>query len=199
MVDAEIDPGDALFALPANGLREERVELRATIRERCERAAEVLADAPSGIAWCHLNNESALLAKLIDGAVEVAGSDSPDEKEEKLAAFAAGKYRVLVTKPSIGAWGLNWQHCHRMTFFPSHSYEQYYQAVRRCWRYGQESPVTVDVITTPGGSGTLANLQRKANAADRMFESLVAHMHRGVGVRNAQTFDQKGSVPTWMS
>jgi hypothetical protein len=104
-------------------------------------------------------------SRLIDGAVEVTGSDSR-EKEEKLRAFSNGGDPNLVTKPSLGAWGLNWQHCHRMTYFPSHSYEQYYQAVRRSWRFGQTEPVTVDVITTEGGQNTLANLQRKAAQAD---------------------------------
>ena len=159
----------ALFDVPANGLREERDELRRSLTERCEKAAELLADARPGIAWCHLNAEGDLLAKLIPGAVQVAGSDDPDVKEERLSAFSRGEIRVLVTKPSLGAWGLNWQHCHRMTYFASHSYEQAYQAVRRCWRFGQAEPVTVDIITTPGGSRALASLERKAAQADSMF------------------------------
>jgi hypothetical protein len=189
----------ALFDVPAHGLHEQRQEARASIPERCENAADVLADAPSAVAWCHLNDESALLAKLIDGAVELAGSDSPDEKEAKLLGFSRGEYRVLVTKPSIGAWGLNWQHCHRMTFFPSHSYEQYYQAVRRSWRFGQRHPVTVDVITTEGGADILANLERKAARAERMFEALVAHMRDGMTITPGATYDQKTQVPTWLS
>lgn len=190
---------DTLFDVPAVGLREEREEQRRTVRQRCEMTAEVLADADSAVAWCHLNDESALLAKLIDGAVEVRGSDSPDEKEDKLVAFGQGKFRVLVTKPSIGAWGLNWQHCHRMAFFPSHSYEQYYQAIRRCWRFGQRNPVTVDVITTPGGSNALANLERKATQADRMFEALVAHMRHGMAIDPGVHFDQTMEVPAWLA
>jgi hypothetical protein len=198
-VKASLGRPDTLFDVPAVGLREEREEARRSIRERCEAAAEVLADADSAVAWCHLNDESKLLAKLVDGAVEVSGSDSPEEKEDKLVGFSQGKFRVLVTKPSIGAWGLNWQHCHRMTFFPSHSYEQYYQAVRRSWRFGQQHTVTVDVVTTPGGANALANLQRKADQADRMFEHLVAHMRDGMAIDTATTYDQPVEVPTWLS
>ena len=188
----------ALFDVPAVGLREERAELRKTLPERCERAADVLADADSAVAWCHLNDESAQLTKLIDGAVEVSGSDPPDEKEDKLVAFSQGKVRVLVTKPSIAGWGLNWQHCHRMTFFPSHSYEQYYQAVRRSWRFGQENPVTVDVVTTEGGSRALENLQRKATQADRMFDALVTYMRDAMAVHRDDNFDKAMEVPAWL-
>ncbi len=137
-----------------------------------------------------------MLTELIPGAVELSGSDSPDAKEEKLHAFSDGTIRCLVTKPRIGAYGLNWQHCHRMTYFPSHSYEQYYQAVRRMWRFGQTEPVTVDVITTEGGSRVLANLQRKAAQADAMFTALVQHMNEALAVK-AHTYDQPIEVPPW--
>jgi hypothetical protein len=151
------------------------------------------------VAWCHLNDESAMLAKLIDGAVQLAGSDSPEEKESKLLGFSRGEYRVLVTKPSIGAWGMNWQHCHRMAYFPSNSFEQYYQAVRRSWRFGQQHPVTVDVITTQGGASVLANLERKAAQAERMFEHLVTHMRDGMTVNPSTTYPTETQVPTWLS
>jgi hypothetical protein len=149
------------------------------------------------VAWCQLNAEGDLLTKLIDGAVQVSGSDDPDRKEEVLAAFSRGEIRVLVTKPIIGAWGLNWQHCNRMTFFPSHSYEQYYQAVRRSWRFGQKRPVLVDIVTTEGGSAALKNLTRKAAQADRMFEALVAHMLDALAIDRANRFEQEVEVPSW--
>lgn len=189
----------ALFDLPAHGLREQRDEARITVTERCEKAADLLADADRAVAWCHTNDESALLAKLIDGATELSGSDTPEQKEAKLTAFTRGEYRVLVTKPSLGAWGLNWQHCHRMTYFPSYSYEQWYQAVRRCWRFGQASPVTVDVVTTEGGSGILAALERKAAQADRMFDALVAHMRDGMTVRPITDYPTPTEVPSWLA
>lgn len=188
-----------LFDIPAVGLREERDEARRTIRERCEAVAELLADVTPAVAWCQLNDEGALLARLIDGAVEVSGSDSPDAKEEKLAAFTRGEVRVLVTKPKIGAWGLNWQHCCRMAYFPSHSYEQWYQAVRRSWRFGQTKPVRVDVVTTEGGVNVFRNLERKAVAADRMFDALTAHMRDALEIRRSVSYDRKIEVPSWVS
>lgn len=188
----------ALFDMPAVGLSEEREENRRTLTERCEAAAAVLADAPHGVAWCHLNDESALLARLIPGAVELTGSDSDDAKEEKLGAFTRGEIRVLVTKPVIGAWGLNWQHAHRMTYFPSHSYEQMYQAVRRMYRFGQPDPVTVDFIATPGMKRVLDNLHRKATAADEMFTRLVEHMNAAQAVQ-PHVYDQKMELPSWAS
>lgn len=187
-----------LFDVPAVGLHEEREEVRRTLTERCEKAAELLADANPGVAWCHLNDEADLLVKLIDGAVQVSGSDSPEEKEEKLHAFSDGKIRVLVTKPKLGAWGLNWQHCNQMTYFPSHSYEQYYQAVRRAWRFGQERPVTVDIVTTPGGERTFSNLSRKAVAAGRMFDALTRHMRDALGVHAVSDYPNPVELPSWL-
>lgn len=198
-VQARTPSEDALFDLPAVGLREERDEARRTIVERCEAAAGLLADAEHGIAWCHLNDEGDLLAELIDGAVQVKGSDSVDAKEESLAAFSRGEIRVLVTKPTIAGWGLNWQHCHRMTFFPSHSYEAFYQAVRRCWRFGQTNPVTVDIVTTEGGARALANLERKARQADAMFDALVAHMRGATAIRRDTDYPTPVEVPAWAS
>jgi hypothetical protein len=196
-VTARVRRDGHLFDLPAVGLQEEREELRRTIHERCEATAEVLADADTAVAWCHLNDESKLLTRLIGGAVEVTGSEPLEAKEEKLAAFGRGEVRVLVTKPKLGAWGLNWQHCNRMSFFPSHSYEQYYQAIRRSWRFGQQRPVLVDVITTEGGVNALANLQRKAAQADVMFAALTAHMRDAAGVRRADPYDKPVEVPPW--
>lgn len=197
-VDASRPAEGTLFDVPAHGLREEREESRRTLFERCEAAAKALGDADRAVAWCHLNDESALLTEMIGGAVEVAGSESAEAKEEKLAAFTRGEIRVLVTKPAIGAWGLNWQHCHRMTYFPSHSYEQWYQSIRRCWRFGQEHPVEVDVITTEGGSRVLANLTRKADQADAMFTALVEHMNRARSI-DAHRYDKKLEVPAWLA
>ena len=198
VVEARQTRPDVLFDLPASGLQEEREETRRTLTERCEWASEVISDAESAVMWCHLNDESALLAKLTPGAVELSGSDSPEAKEDKLLAFSRGEIRTLVTKPKIGVWGLNWQHCHRMTYFPSHSYEQYYQAIRRCWRYGQTRPVVVDVVTTPGGANTLANLQRKANQAERMFDSLIAHMTHAIDIQATTNYPTQTEVPSWV-
>ena len=198
IVEASRPADGTLFDVPAHGLSAEREESRRTLTERCEAAAVALADATSGVAWCNLNDESALLARLIPGAVEVSGSDSADEKEAKLRGFTTGDIPFLVTKPRIGAWGLNWQHSHRMTYFPSHSYEQWYQAVRRMWRFGQTQPVQVDVITTEGGRNVLANLQRKAEQADAMFTALVQHMNDARDIDRV-TYDTPVEVPAWLA
>ena len=199
IIEARTRPEGTLFEFPALGIHEERAEQHRTITERCESVAELLADAKSAVAWCHLNAEGDRLARIISGAVQVSGSDSADAKEEALIAFSRGDIRVLVTKPKIGAWGLNWQHAHRMTFFPSHSYEQYYQAVRRMWRFGQKSPVTVDIVATEGGRNALENLRRKAEQADRMFDALVRHMGDALAVARTNEYTERVEVPAWLS
>jgi len=188
-----------LFDLPAIGFYEEREMRRRTIQERCEKAAALVADTgKSAVCWCHLNDEGNLLEKLIPDSVQVSGSDTIEAKEEALLAFSHGNVRVLVIKPRIGAWGLNWQHCAHMTFFPSHSFEQYYQAVRRSWRFGQEHPVVVDIVTTEAGSGIMKNLQRKADQADRMFSSLVSYMNDALSIRRKDGFTEREEVPSWL-
>lgn len=189
-----------LFSLPAVGLAEQRDERRRTINERCEKVAELVnKTGQSALVWCHLNEEGDLLERLIPDCVQVAGKDSDDKKEESLVAFSHNKVRVLVTKPKIGAWGLNLQHCAHVTFFPSHSYEQYYQGVRRCWRFGQKRPVRVDVITTEGEKSVLQNLQRKAAQADKMFTSLVEQMNDAMAVDRGRTFTNNEEIPAWLS
>lgn len=197
IIDANKMRSGMLFNLPAIGLAEQREEVRLSLRERCEKSAEVLADAGSAIAWCHLNDESALLAELIDGAVELTGSDSDDSKVEKIEAYRAGQIRVLVTKPIIASWGLNFQHAHRMTYFPSHSFEQTYQAIRRMWRFGQQHPVTVDYVSTPGLQGVLANMQRKQQQADAMFANLIAHMKDALHMGRADIYTHQMELPAW--
>lgn len=188
-----------LFAVPASNLQEEREERRSTIAERCEEVARKVDHGNPAVVWCHLNQEGDLLEKLIPDAVQVCGSMSDEAKEGALIAFSRGEIRVLVTKPKIGAFGMNWQHCNHVTFFPSHSYEQYYQGVRRCWRFGQTRPVTVDIVTTLGEERVKENLKRKSEAADRMFTELVGHMNDELRIRRANPFVQKETVPTWLS
>jgi hypothetical protein len=187
-----------LFAMPAVGLHEQREERRRTIEERCEKAAELATHGDQALVWCHLNEEGDRLERLIPGAVQVAGSDSDDAKEERLLAFASGEVRALVTKPKIGAWGLNLQRCAHITFFPSHSYEQYYQGVRRCYRFGQDRSVRVDVIATDGERGVMENLRRKAEQADRMFSALVAHMNDALRIDRESEFINSPEVPSWL-
>jgi hypothetical protein len=189
-----------LIDLPTNGFHEEREERRRTIGERCEMAAALVNDTGQpAVVWCHLNDEGDLLEKLIPDAVQVSGRDSDDAKEAKFVAFGRGDTRVLVTKPKIGAWGLNWQHCAHIVTFPSHSYEQLYQAVRRCWRFGQEREVTVDVVLTEGEMGVQANVQRKADQAERMFSALTAHMRDALAINRAVRYEQVVEVPSWVA
>lgn len=187
-----------LFSVPAVGLKEQREERKRTIQERCEKVAELVDTKQPALVWCHLNPEGDLLARSIKGAVQVSGADSDEAKEEKFTAFTSGQIRVLVTKPKIGAWGLNFQHCNHVTFFPSHSFEQYYQGVRRCWRFGQTKPVRVDIVTTEGEQSVMENLQRKAVAADKMFSVLVAEMNNSVRVERSNKGVQKVEVPEWL-
>lgn len=187
-----------LFALPARNFREERDERRRTIQERCELAAELAQHDKPVVLWCHLNKEGDLLERLIPDARQISGATSDDEKEELYEAFSNGQLRALVTKPKIGAWGLNWQHCAHVITFASHSWEQYYQAVRRCWRFGQKSTVTVDLIASEGEQGIKENLQRKARQADRMFSSLVDHMNNAMRIDAAADHTTKVEMPQWL-
>ena len=199
VVDAKVVREGMLFYVPAIGLAEQREERRRTIDERCQRAADIINshDKPS-IAWCHLNDEGDKMEKLIPDSVQVSGKDSDDEKEEKFAAFASGSVRVMVSKPKIGAWGLNWQHCAHVTFFASHSFEQYYQGIRRCWRFGQTRPVVVDNIVSDGETGVLANLQRKSKQADEMFSRLVQHMRDQMKIARGVEFTKESVTPSWL-
>jgi superfamily II DNA or RNA helicase len=190
---------EGFFQQPAIGLAAQRADLRQTIRERCNQAAELInAHRRPAIAWCNLNAEGDVLTELIDGAVQVAGSDSEEHKERSFAQFVNGDVRVLVTKPTIGGFGLNFQHCAHQTFFPSHSYEQYYQAVRRCWRFGQGRPVTVDVITTSGQKGVLHNLIRKSDQAANMFDKLSAMMRDELHVVRKNEYTKQEDIPSWL-
>lgn len=189
-----------LFEVPAMGFHEERAERRRTLTERCDKVTALASSDASrqSLVWCHLNAEADILADQIPGAEQVSGSDSDDDKESRLVAFANGDLRVLVTKPKIGAWGLNLQGCSHVSFFPSHSYEQYYQGVRRCWRFGQTKPVTVDIVTGEGELHVLDNLKRKASAADRMSAELVRHMNHAQTITSTHA-EHNEEMPSWLS
>lgn len=186
-----------LFIKPAETLDEQRKERRLTLTDRCERVATLVDHKEPAIAWCHLNDESEMLAKLIPDSVEVSGADDDERKEEVFEAFAAGNIRVIITKPSIAGFGLNWQHCAHQTFFPSHSFEQYYQAVRRSWRFGQRKTVRVDLVTSEGERGVMENMQRKQREADAMFASMVAHMNDAVAPERARRITTT-EKPRWL-
>jgi hypothetical protein len=191
-------PGQ-LFARPAIGFQEEREERKRTMPERVEAVARLVEHKALAAVWCHLNAEGDALEKAIPGAVQVAGKDSDEAKEERLLAFARGEIRVLVTKAKIAGFGLNLQKCAHVATFVSHSYEQHYQTVRRCWRYGQTRPVTVDIVSTEGESAVAANMQRKAEAAARMFDALVRHMRDATVIKRDIYEPLRVEVPGWLS
>jgi len=190
-------PGE-LFQKVAVTLNEQRQERRMTLKERCQKVAELVDHNEPAVVWCQYNDEGDYLEKIIPQSVQIAGKDTDEDKEQRLLDFTYGKIRVLVTKPKIGAWGLNWQHCGHQTFFPSHSFEQYYQAVRRSWRFGRKEPVKIDIITTEGEIGVTANLQKKQKQADNMFEFLVAEMRNAEKIEMINNFTKEIEVPSWV-
>lgn len=188
-----------LFSMPARGLAEEREERRRTLQERCEMAAGLVNDTGKPfVIWCHLNPEGDLLERLIPDAVQVSGRDSDDEKEEKFNAFSSGKVRGLVTKPVIGAWGLNWQHCAHMVSFISHSFEQYYQSIRRFWRFGQKNKVVVDHVISDGESRVIENLRRKSEQADKLYSELTNNMSNELRIDRDRGRQIQEEVPSWL-
>lgn len=199
LVEVNSSANGMLFALPAIGLKEQREERRRSIGDRCEKVSSLVnSTGQPAIVWCHLNDEGDLLEKSIPDSVQVSGKDSDDKKESGLESFAKGEKRVLVTKPKIGAWGLNFQHCNHVVFFPTHSYEQYYQAVRRCWRFGQKREVTVDIVTTEGELGIMKNLQRKSEQSDQMFSNLVGEMNNATSIVSKSNATKHMEIPAWL-
>ena len=198
VISPKTPPEGYLLTLPAIGLREERDERRRTMGERCDLVRQLVNHGRPAVVWCHMNAEGDRLAKEISGARQVSGSTPDEEKIEIYDSFATGQLRVLIIKPKIGAWGLNWQHCADVVTFASHSYEQFYQSVRRCWRFGQKNPVNLDVVFTEGEVGVRANMRRKSAQADKMFSELVAHMGSFRKVERNNTHNTKMELPTWL-
>lgn len=190
-------PDGMLFTMPAFGLAEERDERRRTLKERCQLSADLVAHDKPAVVWCHMNNEGDMLEKIIPNSVQVKGGMEDDEKEAAYESFASQEKRVLIIKPKIGAWGLNWQFCNHVVTFASHSYEQYYQAIRRCWRFGQKQPVTVDIIASEGEQRVRDNMTRKAAQADKMFEELVKHMSNSINMER-KTKSISAALPSWI-
>ena len=162
-------------------------------------AAGLLAPHDCGVAWCQLNAEADMLAQILPGAVNLSGADCDEVKEEKFTAFRAGQIKFLVTKPKIAALGVNWQHCAATAYFDDYSYEQYYQAVRRFWRFGQKRDVNVYQIGTASLANVASSRQRKAEAADQMFAAMMAHMVEAQKHRRIFTETDAVSLPSWIS
>jgi DNA modification methylase len=164
-----------LFAADALSLSERQQARRATVAERVDKVAAIVATKPDEpwIVWCNLNSESQLATDAIDGAVEITGSDKPEKKESAMLGFADGDVRVLVTKPRIAGFGMNWQHCANVVFLGlSDSYEQFYQATRRCWRFGQTRTVNVHVVTASNEGAVVRNIRRKEADATTLGDEM---------------------------
>ena len=197
VVQPRTAPDGYLFTLPALGLQEERDERRRTMKERCELVASLVDHGRPAVVWCHMNSEGKELAKTIKGAKEIAGATPDEEKEEIYEAFESGELLKLVIKPKIGAWGLNWQHCNHVVTFASHSYEQFYQSIRRCYRFGQKLPVTLDIVSTEGEVGVRKNMMRKKHQAEVMFQELVRHMNAAQRVERENKHNKPMEQPIW--
>jgi hypothetical protein len=171
-------PADGmLFAMPAETLMERKQARASTTSDRVTKCSEIVnaADGPF-LVWCGLNRESEMLSRLITDAVEIKGADSTDHKESSMLGFSRGDIRVLVTKPSIAGFGMNWQHCSNVAFVGlSDSFEEYYQAVRRCWRFGQKNQVNVYIITSELEGAVVENIKRKERDAERLVSEMVVH------------------------
>ena len=166
-----------LFPMQAETLQERIAARRSTVDERCNLAASITPLDRPFVWWCNLNSEAETLARLIPGAVNLHGGLSEADKERILIEFSDGKIRHLITKPSLAGFGMNWQHCADTGFVGlNDSFEQFYQAVRRFWRFGQTKPVTVHVIASELEGATVANIKRKEADADRMAAAMVMHM-----------------------
>ena len=209
-----VDNSDAhraglLFAVNATTLSDQRAVRRSTAGARIAKAAELAAGDGPCIVWCEMNDESSGVADAIADAVEVTGSDDVDEKQAKLAMFSSGSKRVIVTKPSIAGFGLNWQHCARMVFVgASHSYEQTYQAIRRCWRFGQTMPVDVHIIRADTEQLVIDNYRRKEADAARLGAEMAAQVLdsvraevQGASSREWNPYEAHTpmTIPSWMT
>lgn len=180
VMDVEKPTPGYLFALPANTLQERRAARSITVEERSAKVAEIVATKPTEpwLIWTNLNTESEMATKLIPGSIEVTGSDSIEDKERRMLGFTSGEFRVMVSKPSIAGYGMNWQHCNNVLFLGlSDSYEQFYQAIRRCWRFGQQKPVNCYIVTSSQEGAVTENIKRKEKDAAKMAEEMVNNMH----------------------
>lgn len=192
-----IDGQMALFALPAVGFKEIKQEAKVTIQQRCEMAVDKASKHETSVYWCNLNDEADTLLSLDQNAVEVRGNMDIDKKEDILLNFADGNIKKLVTKTSITAFGLNWQHCNHTTYFPTYSYEQYYQAVRRFWRFGQKNPVYVDLILSDGQDKIMESLLVKKDKAINMFEKLAAQTNKDFTIKQKE-FNKSVQLPKFI-
>ena len=185
-----------MFNLTARRLTEVREEQKGTIEKRCAKAFELASQHDTSVYWCNLNKEGDLIKDLDKSAYQIKGSMDLDEKEELLISFFKGDIKKLITKPKMTAFGLNWQHCNHTTYFPTFSYEQYYQAIRRFWRFGQKRKVTVDMIYSDGQQRVLDSLLVKSDNANELFSKLNSNLHANFDIKEKQ-FTKQIITPKW--
>jgi len=187
-----IKTDDELFSMPLLTMQEQRGARRKTLDDRVRAVADIInGSGDPWIVWCELNDEGTMLEKLIEGSVQVAGADTNEVKEDRLMRFVNGDHKILISKPKIAGFGMNWQHCHNMAFVGlSHSYEQFYQAIRRCWRFGQDKKVNVHIITTDIESAILDNIERKKREADTMAQKMIENMQE-ISIQEMQGAEQE--------
>tara|TARA_R110000782_G_scaffold15857_1_gene45992 strand:- start:2641 stop:4005 length:1365 start_codon:yes stop_codon:yes gene_type:complete len=172
----DVDGQIKMFTFVAKSFREIRHEQKVTLEDRCIKAVE-LAKGKTSVYWVNLNDESSLIKKLDPEAVEITGSMTIDKKEQILMDFANGNIKRLITKAKMTGMGLNWQHCNHSVFFPTYSYEQYYQAIRRFWRFGQKNNVVIDLVISDGQTRVLQALQQKTEKAIQLYENLTKNVN----------------------
>lgn len=200
-VKAENKSQETLFAMQASTLQERIQARRDSISDRVAKVAEIIGDSKEQwLIWCNLNNEAEGVKKLLN-CVEVRGSDTPDQKRDRMLGFSSGEVQILVTKPSIAGFGMNWQNCHNVIFLGlSDSYEEFYQAIRRCWRFGQKNEVNCHIVISDTEGAVLKNIQRKESDSEKMAEKMVKHMAkimRGeMKATTRETSDYKENVVT---
>lgn len=165
-----------MFTPIARSMTDVKYEQVQTIQQRCEKSVE-LANGKTSVYWCNLNDESALLKHLDNDAVEIIGSMSIEKKEDILIAFAEGQIQRIITKAKMTGMGLNWQHCNHSVFFPTWSYEQYYQAIRRFWRFGQKNDVVIDMVISDGQKRVLEAIQQKTQKAMELYQNLINNVN----------------------
>ena len=192
-----IDGQAQMFNIVAKRLTEIKAEQRATIEDRCTKAVELANHHETSVYWCNLNDEADLIEHYDKDAVQIKGSMDVDKKEEILLAFSAGQIKKLITKPKITAFGLNWQHCQHTVFFPTFSYEQYYQAIRRFWRFGQTKPVTVDLVYSDGQKRVLDSLLAKTKKANELFDKLNTNLHKSYEIKTKK-FNKEILLPSFL-
>jgi superfamily II DNA or RNA helicase len=191
-----IDGQIMLFNQIAKRLKEVREENALTVEKRCDMAVQLTKDKDTSVYWCNLNREGDILQGLDKSAYQIKGSMNIDEKEELLLGFFKGDIKKLITKPKMTAFGLNWQHCNHTVYFPTFSYEQYYQAIRRFWRFGQKREVTVDLVYSDGQKRVLDSLLAKTQKANELFDKLNINLNQKFELSNRE-FNQQINLPSW--